>query len=67
MSRHNSSKAYGFRLQHFGVDHWRMFWTVDFYYATSRIRFPRVLSRDTDTDGAKRFAKRHGLSAPPQP
>lgn len=42
-------------------DHFRLSWTVDFYYPDSRLRHPRSFSRDTDERGAKRFAHRWGL------
>jgi hypothetical protein len=64
VSRHSSSSAYGFKTWQIGHDHWRMSWTVDFHYASSRLRFPRGFTRDTDFAGAQRFAKRHGLRAP---
>jgi hypothetical protein len=64
MGRFSKSHAHGFSLKRMGPDHWRMFWTVDFYYPTSRLRHPRGFSRDTNDAGALRFAKMHGLAAP---
>jgi len=64
MSRDRSSSAYGFGLRRIGPDHWRMSWAVDFHYEGSRLRHPRVFTRDTDDAGARRFAKRHGLTMP---
>lgn len=56
--------AYAHRIAKLGPDDYRLFWTVDHKYATSRLRFPRSHSRDTDTAGARRFAKRHGVTMP---
>lgn len=67
MSRYHSAPAYAFGIQRIGrpgSDHYRMYWTVDFYYASSRLRHPRQFSRDTDERGARRFCKRHDLTMP---
>lgn len=50
--------AYGHNIRKIAEDHFRLSWTVDHKYPTSRLRFPRSHSRDTDEDGAKRFAKK---------
>jgi hypothetical protein len=63
MSRHKPSQAKEFGVRRIGPDHWRMSWVVDFYYQNSRLRHPRVFTRDTDDAGAVRFAKKHGLAA----
>lgn len=57
--------AYGHRLRKIAPDHYRMVWTVDFKYKGSRLRFPREMSRDTDSDGAARFAKKWKVPIPP--
>lgn len=67
MSRFGPQKAYSFRLRRMGRDHYRMSWTIDKYYPESTLRFPKVYERDTDTDGAARFAKRHRLEFTPDP
>lgn len=62
MSRHSSSSSTNQGIQQFGPDDYRLFWTVDFYYSGSRLRFPRQFSRDTDLAGARRFAKKWNLT-----
>jgi len=64
MGRHRSSGSYGHRVSKVGPDHYRLQWTVDRYYAGSRLRHPRVDWRDTDKAGAERFAKRWGVEVP---
>ena len=64
MSRHSSSGSYGHRVHRIGADHFRLCWTVDRYYSNSRLRFPTGYTRDTDLDGAIRFAKKWGLPLP---
>jgi hypothetical protein len=65
MSRHRSSGSYGHRIKYFKEwDFYRLSWTVDRYYADSRLRYPRGCSRDTDEAGARRFAKRHNIAFP---
>lgn len=66
MGRHRSSGSYGHSIQRLGRDFYRLHWTVDRYYSSSRLRFPRGASRDTGTAGAARFAKRWGLPFTPQ-
>jgi Uri superfamily endonuclease len=61
MSRFGAGKATSPHLKRMGPDHWRMSWTVDYYYKNSMLRWPRRFSRDTDDAGAKRFAKKHGI------
>lgn len=60
--RHRVQKAYGHavRLLAFGSVY-RASWTVDRYYAGSRQRFPTVVQRDMEEDGALRFARRHNV------
>lgn len=64
MGRYRSSGSYGHDIQRIGPDHYRLHWTVDRYYASSRLRHPRLSSRDTDLAGAIRFAKRWELPTP---
>lgn len=64
MTRHRSSGSYGHTFVLMGPDWYRLYWTVDFHYPSSRLRFPRVFSRDTDTAGATRFAKKWNRPQP---
>lgn len=59
-----SSGAYGHSIRRIGPDHFRLGWTVDYKYATSRLWHPRGFDRDTDLAGAKRFAKRWNMEDP---
>lgn len=61
MSRHSSTPAYGQRITKVSYDHYRLSWVVDRYYASSRLRHPTAYRRDTDKEGAKRFAAKWGL------
>ncbi len=61
MSRYRSSGSHGQHIRKAGEDWFVISWTVDFYYPTSRLRFPRTFRRNTDLAGAKRFAKRWKL------
>jgi hypothetical protein len=58
------SKSYGHRVRKIAYDHFRLSWVVDFKCAGSRLRHPRIYSRDTDSAGGERFAKRWGLGWP---
>ena len=64
MGRYSSSTAYGHSIRSFGPGFYEMCWTVDRYYAGCRLRFPTTYRRATDTTGAKRFCKKHGLTMP---
>ena len=64
MSRYSSNSSYGHRIEVCPWGGYRLHWTVDRYYAGSRLRFPTGYSRDVEHDGAVRFAKRHGLTLP---
>lgn len=57
----NGHRSYGHRVVQIGPGHYRLFWTVDFKYPSSRLRHPRGFQRDTDAAGARRFARRWGL------
>jgi len=68
MSSLASKGSYNHHAREIGPDHWRLSWTVDFKHEGSRLRYPRVYTRDTDLAGAKRFARRWGLAEPvPKP
>lgn len=56
--------SYSHRIRLIVPGHFRLSWTVDFKYPSSRLRFPRTFTRDTDEAGAKRFAKRHECPLP---
>ena len=64
MSRHHSASSYGQRIRRHGPGDYTLYWTVDFYYPTSNLRHPRTFRRPTDEAGAKRFAKRWGVTCP---
>jgi hypothetical protein len=55
--------SYGHGVQKIGPDHYRLSWTVDRKYLSSRLRFPIRYDRDTDEEGARRFAKRWGITS----
>lgn len=58
------SSSYGHRIQRLGADWFRLSWTVDTKHR--RIRYPHGYSRDTDLKGATRFAKKWGVTVPPE-
>lgn len=61
MNRHRPGGGYGHRVRYIGWDTYRLSWCYDKYYVTSRLRFPRHMTRDTDRAGAERFAKKWGV------
>ena len=64
MSRHRPGKAHGHGIARLGGDTYRIFWTWDRYYKGSRLRFPQLLQRVTDRNGAERFSKKWGCPMP---
>lgn len=56
------SSSYGHHVTPLGCGTYRIAWTIDTKHR--RIRFPRLHSRITDLAGARRFARRHGLTPP---
>lgn len=56
--------AYDHDYRRIGPDHYRLSWVIDRKYASSRLRFPTAFHRDTDEDGARRFAKKWDLPEP---
>lgn len=56
--------SYGHAIRDLGGGCYRIHWTVDRKYEGSRLRFPTGYRRETDEDGARRFAKRHGIEFP---
>lgn len=63
MSRYTSEGAYGFKCQKINEDVYEICWTVDFFYASSRLRFPRRFRRDTNNKGSRIFCKKHGITS----
>lgn len=41
--------------------YYKISWIIDYYYEECFIRFPRVFSRITDQNGAKKFCKKWGI------
>lgn len=64
MGRFSTNHSYGHTIRKIDHDCYRIAWTTDRYYASSRLRHPTVTMRDTDTEGAKRFAKRWNVKMP---
>lgn len=56
-----TQSSYAHRVRQIGFDHYRLSWIVDFHYSSSRLRHPRIFTRDTDEAGAVKFSKRWGL------
>lgn len=56
--------AYGHKITRIGNGHYRLSWTVDRKVTGSRLRYPTTTTRDTDSEGALRFAKKWALAAP---
>lgn len=63
VSRHRENKSYGHSIERL-CDGYRISWTVDRYLSGSRLRWPTCNSRDTDFNGACRFAKRWRIHEP---
>jgi hypothetical protein len=64
MGRYSRNLGTDFTITRCADDAFRIAWTCDRYHAGSRLRFPTRYSRIADLAGAKRFAKRHGISMP---
>jgi hypothetical protein len=64
MIKTSKRTSYGHGIERIGPGHYRLRWTVDRRYAGSRLRFPTSTNRDTDIEGAERFAKKWGLTVP---
>lgn len=56
--------GYGHRIWRLYPGVYRLSWCWDQKYATSRLRFPRHLTRDTDRAGAERFARKWNVPMP---
>lgn len=65
MGRYSPQHSYSHAIDVLPYGGYRLLWTVDRYYKGSRQRFPTTYRRDTEYDGAVRFAKRWGLPVPP--
>lgn len=61
MGRFRPSGSTGHHIQYLFPDCYRLSWVVDRYYAGSRLRYPTSYTRETDTAGAKRFARKWGV------
>lgn len=59
-----ASGGYGHRIRDAGHGVYVISWQFDVKLGGSRLRSSRVVQRDTDREGAERFAKRWGLSLP---
>jgi hypothetical protein len=62
VSRHGAGGSRDHRVQKLSENLYRISWVVDYYYADSRLRYPRVFFRDTDRAGAVRFIDRWGIA-----
>lgn len=62
MGRFSPSPSYNHGVSDIGHGCYRIHWTVDRYYAGSRLRHPQIKSRDTDRDGALRFIKKWNIN-----
>ncbi len=65
MGRYSGPNSGGFackKMDYGFCVYYRLSWTVDYYYRTSALRYPRRFERDTDFEGAVRFCKKHGLT-----
>lgn len=65
MSRYSAGRSYNHRCT---ADEYRgdylISWVVDYYYPSSRLRYPRGFRRWTDRKGAERFCKKWGINMP---
>ena len=57
-----ASGSYSHKCTKISHDTYQISWSVDFKPKGSRVRYPRRMSRITDTKGAQRFCKRWGIS-----
>lgn len=60
MSRYRSAGSHSQSVSNPAWGCYRLHWTVDRYYAGSRLRHPRSCHRDIDLAGTVKFALRHG-------
>lgn len=59
-----TSRGYHHHVQRLCSDTFRLSWRFDYKVAGSRLRFTRVMTRDTDEAGARRFAAKWGCNMP---
>ena len=56
--------GYGHHIRYIGWGGYRLSWTYDTKISGSRLRWPRTTTRDTEKEGALRFAKKWGVEMP---
>lgn len=61
MGRYSVERSYRHKCRKVGPGEYDISWVVDFYYSGSRMRYPRMFGRITDTAGAVRFCKKHNI------
>ena len=64
MGRLTGNNSGNFRIREVEPGWYRISWTVDRFYAGSRLRHPVSYSRETDKAGAERFCKKHKIKMP---
>lgn len=62
MSRYSGGGSYGHDCKKLNENWYVISWIVDYYYDSSRLRFPRTFRGNTDEVGAKKFCKKHDIS-----
>jgi len=63
--RYKAQHSYNHDCSYIAGGSWEIRWTVDRYYAGSRLRFPTTYRRIADESGAKRFCQRWNVEFPP--
>jgi hypothetical protein len=58
--------SYGHRIQVMGGGDYLLHWVVDYRRKGSRLRYPHSFKSWADERGARRFARRWGLTMPGQ-
>lgn len=61
MSRYARSGSYSHRAAKLPGGEYLISWVVDYYYAGSRLRYPRTHRRMTDAVGAAKFCARWNI------
>jgi hypothetical protein len=62
----SAMSGYGHRIKYhsFMGGYYRLSWSFDTKVRGSRLRYPRTITRDTDREGAERFAKKWDIPMP---